>query len=394
MRFYLIFLPLLFFACSNSSESDLSQILKGGSGPFQQRLANPKHEIQIVYGRIEEDTIIHEYFNVDPNKFFYPASTVKMLVAFAAAQMLSDFEMPLNSSIKIDSQKYRPRTLSYDSLYNGPITIENLLKKIFVFSDNQAYNILYEWLGKDYINMLHDSLGLNTRIIHKLSESAFSFSKESNHYSSTVELTSAVQDSELLNLGSAIYSVGEPQKWDSFLNPQNQVKGRGYIDSTGRIVREPFDFSEKNFITLSDLLGSLERVVKPNLFDPRQRYSYQQETYDDLMEIMLLRPRELPAPIDTLSDNYVKFFMYGDQEDGNYPEHIEIRNKVGWAYGYLTDIAYIRDRQKNIEFFLAATIHVNENEIYNDGEYEYEEVGLPFLAELGRLVYEFEASQK
>lgn len=109
---------------------------------------------------------------------------------------------------------------------------------------------------------------------------------------------------------------------------------------------------------------------------------------------MLMRPKDLPAPIDTLGDNYVKFFMFGDQENGAFPDHIEIRSKVGWAFWYLTDVAHIRDREKNIEFFLAATIHVNENQIYNDGVYEYEGIGLPFLAELGRLVYEYEVDEK
>ena len=389
MRFSSIFLFIILFGCS-SKESTLNQILKKGSDRFQQTLANPHHEIQIIYGKVEGDTIIHDSYNVDPSKFFYPASTVKMPVAFAAVQILDDFEMPLNSSIRIDSQKYRPIPLFYDSLYNRSITIENLLKKIFVFSDNQAYNILYEWLGKDYINMLHDSLGLNTRIIHKLSENAFSFSEESNHFSSTIELISAGQDSELLDLGSTVYSVGEPQYWRPSLSPHNQIKGKGYVDSIGRTVNSPFDFSKKNFITLPDLLACLERVVKPEFFETEQRYSFGQKVYDNLKEIMLLRPKDLPSPIDTLKDNYVKFLMYGDQEDGSYPDHIEIQNKVGWAYGYLTDVAYIYDRKNNIEFFLAATIHVNENQIYNDGEYEYEKIGLPFLGELGRLVYEYE----
>jgi hypothetical protein len=37
---------------------------------------------------------------------------------------------------------------------------------------------------------------------------------------------------------------------------------------------------------------------------------------------------------------------------------------------------------------------VNGNEIYNDGVYEYEKVGLPFLGELGRRVYQYEINKK
>ena len=66
---------------------------------------------------------------------------------------------------------------------------------------------------------------------------------------------------------------------------------------------------------------------------------------------------------------------------------IRIYNKVGYAYGTLTDVAYIRNREKDIEFFLTATLLVNNNQIFNDDVYEFETVGIPFLAELGRGVY-------
>ena len=65
---------------------------------------------------------------------------------------------------------------------------------------------------------------------------------------------------------------------------------------------------------------------------------------------------------------------------------IRIHNKVGLAYGTLTDVAYITDRENGVEFLLSATILVNENQIFNDNQYEYEEKGIPFLAELGRLI--------
>ena len=63
---------------------------------------------------------------------------------------------------------------------------------------------------------------------------------------------------------------------------------------------------------------------------------------------------------------------------------IRIFNKVGLAYGTLTDVAYIRDKNTGLEFFLTATVLVNENQIFNDDIYEYEELGIPFLAALGR----------
>jgi hypothetical protein len=63
------------------------------------------------------------------------------------------------------------------------------------------------------------------------------------------------------------------------------------------------------------------------------------------------------------------------------------------AYGYLNDVAYIVDFEKNVEFMLSAVIHVNKNQIYNDGIYEYDQIGLPFLANLGRVIYNYELNR-
>jgi hypothetical protein len=81
--------------------------------------------------------------------------------------------------------------------------------------------------------------------------------------------------------------------------------------------------------------------------------------------------------------------MFGDTEE-RIPDHIRIYNKVGNAYGYLTDAAYIVDYQNQVEFLLAATIHVNNDGIFNDGKYEYKEIGYPFLANLGKVIYDYE----
>ncbi|MEM7385611.1 MAG: hypothetical protein AAF514_11765, partial [Verrucomicrobiota bacterium] len=69
---------------------------------------------------------------------------------------------------------------------------------------------------------------------------------------------------------------------------------------------------------------------------------------------------------------------------------VRVFSKSGMAYGYLIDNIYFVDFDRDIEFFLAAVIHVNENRIFNDNLYQYDEKGLPFLKELGLAVYRFE----
>ena len=92
-------------------------------------------------------------------------------------------------------------------------------------------------------------------------------------------------------------------------------------------------------------------------------------------------------------DGYVKFLMFGGTEP-ELPDNIRIFNKVGDAYGFLTDAAYIVDFENNIEFILAATVYTNANQTFNDDEYEYDEIGLPFLRDLGRAIYEIELERE
>jgi hypothetical protein len=92
-------------------------------------------------------------------------------------------------------------------------------------------------------------------------------------------------------------------------------------------------------------------------------------------------------------DGYVKFLMYGGSA-ATIPDSIRIFNKPGDAYGFLTDCAYIVDFEHGVEFLLAATIFTNENETFNDDTYEYEEIALPFLRDLGMAIYEIERARQ
>jgi hypothetical protein len=60
----------------------------------------------------------------------------------------------------------------------------------------------------------------------------------------------------------------------------------------------------------------------------------------------------------------------------------------------MVDCAYIQNKKENVEFMLSAVIYTNEDEILNDGKYEYNTIALPFLAEFGRQIYAFELKKK
>ena len=380
-----------------TEESLLERIADDGPESIASVLADyEKYEVQVVYVQIDRDRdnvpSFTEYtFNVDDNRYFYPASTVKMPIAILSLDKLNRIDkqgLDRNTRMRIDSMRYPQSPVLLDSTSrSGLPSVGHYIRKIFVVSDNDAYNRLYEFVGQDEIYDRLNGIGINnTRIIHRLSD--FRFGPEANMITNPV----AFFDHDT-------FVYGQPEvvaEGRAHVEPQGQVKGVGHINATGQQVGEPFDFSKKNFFPLRDQVEVVKRVFFPDVYSEDQRFHLEEDDYTFLRTEMSRLPRESSYPRydgPDYVDGYVKFFMYGDSDD-RIPSNIRIFNKVGWAYGYLTDCAYIVDFDNNIEFILAASVHANANRIYNDGEYEEDEVAIPFLAELGRQVYNYELQRK
>ena len=169
-------------------------------------------------------------------------------------------------------------------------------------------------------------------------------------------------------------------------------KGMGYREGDS-LIKRPFDFSLKNYLPLNTLDGVLKRIIFPQQFPISQRFNISESQREFLLNAMQITPREAGFDPETFPDGYCKFFMFGDVSD-TIPEDLQIFNKVGFAYGTLTDCAYVHDTRNGVEFILSATILANDNQIFNDDLYEYDQIGIPFLAELGRAVYNFEAKSR
>ncbi|WP_299248166.1 serine hydrolase [uncultured Aquimarina sp.] len=334
-----------------------------------------KHEVQILYSQINKDenkkvTFTDYEFNISDSTYFYPASAVKFPIALIALEKLKELQ---KNGISIDRKTNF--ILERDTLYT---TIEKEILKIFAVSDNQAYNRLFEFLGQDYINQKLQSKNLKGRISHRLS--AF---HSHNLKTQSILFKKNVEDSITTHKQESIENRPLPKL------PLNKVlKGTAYIYND-TLLSKPKDFSEKNYLPLRSLHEMMKRIQFPNSYSKEKGVDISESDYEFVINAMKTLPSQVGYDKKEYYDGYVKFFMFGDTKE-DIPEHIEIYNKVGYAYGYLTDCAYIKDTKNNIEFILSATIHVNENRIFNDDHYEYDEIGIPFLAELGREIYNAE----
>ncbi|TRX53082.1 serine hydrolase [Fulvivirga sp. M361] len=352
--------------------------------------AKDKFELQVIYTQINRNEQNEPYFksfsfNVDPERYFYSASTVKMPAAFLALEKLNVLHVEgLNkhTTFLTDSAYSGQSSVTEDTTSANRLpSVAHYIKKIFVVSDNDAYNRLYEFLGQEAINKsLHQKGFINTRLLHRLS---IPLSQEQNQHTNPVRFyqsDSLIYSQELVK-SSADHSLS-----------RQILKGKAHMDNNDSLIQAPFDFSYKNFIPLGELQDMLKAVLFPGVSD---KFKLTEADYSFLYQYMSQLPRETTYPdysSNEYYDAYCKFLMYGD--DKHIPEHIRIFNKIGQAYGYLIDNAYIVDLDKKVEFLLSAVIHVNDNETYNDGNYEYETIGLPFMKALGQAVYTYELTRK
>ncbi len=368
-QFRLWLLPIaccIFGACT--ANNPIERALRADEPALRAVMQNlPHHQVQVLFTEIERDaegsvTFREHSFGLDDNRYFYPASTVKLPVALLALEKLEELEGVDRHSRYIVGEAGAESSFTDD------------LIALFVVSDNPANNRLYEFLGKDEINLRLRRKGLNARISHRLGN------RDSDSLR-TEAITFSRPEGGPLRVGPINNSPIEVLPLD------NLLQGSAYIENGGR-VEEPFDFSDNNYLPLSSLHQITQRLVFPEAFTGEERFQLSDEHREFVLSTMKTLPREAGYDESVYPDGRLKYFLFGDSRERT-PEHIEIYNKIGRAYGYLTDSAYIVDRRTNREFLISATIRVNANETFNDDNYEYVEIGIPFLAELGRqLVFE------
>jgi hypothetical protein len=213
------------------------------------------------------------------------------------------------------------------------------------------------------------------------------FTAEQNRHTNQVRFIK--EDGTLLHLQPAAYNT------DSFDFRRVIKLGKAYMNRNDSLVNEPFDFTQHNNVSLLHLQQMLQSVMFPSSVPAQQRFNLTADDYQFLYRYLSQYPSETNYPkYDTSKfyDSYVKFF-FGDSTH-KMPAHIRVFNKVGWAYGFSTDVAYVVDFKNNIEFMLAATLYVNSDEVLNDNKYDYETIGNPFLYQLGQTIYQYELQRK
>lgn len=372
----------------------LSGLFSKNNNPlFKEVIAHPEtYRLQVVYTRIDRDrknkpSFTNYYFHYDPQLYFNPASMVKMPLAFLSLEKLHRLKkkgIDKYTTIFFDSTEPWHRPLYKDlSAASGLPSIAHFIKRALLISENDPYNRLYQWMGQSEINRgLHRKGYTEARITRQF----MGQTAAQNRVTPPVRFLDAS--------GQTIHTQPALANTDSFDFSRRILLGKAHIDRNDKLVQAPFDFTEHNNLSLGSLRQVLQSVLFPRSVPAAQRFNMSKDDYAFLCRWLSQYPSETDDPkydADLFYDSYVKFFFRDSSRQ--MPPGVRVFNKVGWSYGFLTDVSYVADLENGVEFFLASTLYVNSDGVINDGKYDYETIGHPFLYELGQTIYQYEKNR-
>ncbi|OQP67075.1 hypothetical protein A3860_01580 [Niastella vici] len=399
MKPTLLITALLATTCAATAQTRtdawLEQLIRQQATPFLKDILNQPDTFhyQFIYTKIDRDKnnqphFTNYYFRVNRNEYFNPASMVKLPTALLALEKINSlrpYGVNRCTTMLTDSAYYRQTTVSRDSSAADLLpSVAQYVKKIFLISDNDAYNRLYEFVGQQQLNERLWQMGYHdTRITRRF----VTMNEEENRHTNPVRF---MQGDSLLYAQPPAYSVVP------FDFHKKILIGRAHYNREDSLINAPMDFTTHNNFPLEDMQQILQAALFPNSVPAKKRFQLQPDDYAFLYRYMSELPSESQFPhYDTTVyfDSYTKFFMFKAWRS-KIPSYMRVFNKTGWSYGFLTDVAYIVDFRNKIEFMVSGNIYVNSDGVINDDKYEYVETGYPFFKEMGNIIYQYELKRK
>lgn len=357
--------------------------------PSIQRITSSpeKYKLQIICTEVKHtpngkiEFIYHPYHVADTN-YFYPASIVKLPASIFAIEKLNALKNDLitfQTEIHIDStfscqNKFLSDVYSNDSIQ----TLGNYIEKALIVSDNPSYSRLYEFVGPTYFAHRFREMNMKRSVIrHRFSSCDSTANRHTNpfHFISPFGDTIYTQPADFYT-----EPYGEPIK--------SMLVGKSH-ESNGRVIPKPKSFEKSNALPLNDIHSMLMELIYPESQPFDFFISNEQRLF--LIDMITRMPRQADnskiAHNKDFHDNYTNYLFFG-QENKQRKSNLELSNIVGLAYGFMTDVCYVKDTQTGTEFFLSATLYLNSSNKFGSGDYQYSTLGFPFMKELGWAVKE------
>lgn len=322
-------------------------------------------------------------------EYFYPASAIKPLLAAATLHALNERAKgtiaPLTRIIRCARNKPKcepPKAdededdaKARDSAPKGEdapkpkhkrLFLKDEIKNLLSYSDNDAYDRLYDIVGHRELNETIAALGFpDVRFQHRMSGPAVT-----QRDTLAVRLVPPGKASFLMKARHSDLELA-PTPAEGLLIGASHNGERGFVEG-------PMDFGTKNYVSLHDLQRFLISLLFPE--HPGAAPLELDEAQRKLLTVPMTR---VPVPGTVAADHNP---LGPGLIDVLPPKRLRYIGKAGRAYGFLLESAYVEDTETHRAIFVAATVLANADGVMNDDKYDYEDIGRPILRAIGKAV--------
>ena len=369
---------------SQLSKDSLYKTLLGKDPIVDMVLLNPsKFRFQFILSEVsrnENGNNVSEKFDFSNDLYFYPASMVKLPTAIFTLEWLDSLGISLDSYVKMNKD-FTCGYLNYiDITQKKRLQFDQIIEDMLSISDNNYYNILFNVLTPKRINnKLVEKNLLNTYIYRSFDGCYSPLHVCSHSFSIFNPLNEKCFYSSYSCLDSMNYLPGFKA------SPSKRIGS--FVMYNYKRLKQPFDFNYHLDYPLVDIHNTMEKLFLNESIDSNKSFNLSSNSKLFLIRCLSKYPREMNNSIyHSYPDNYFKYILFGEDSISSTLGRYRTFSKIGISYGFVTESAYVVDFDTETDFLLTMSIYVNQNDVVNDGVYEYKTIARPFMARFSKLI--------
>ena len=363
-----------------SDSASLMHYLMGKDELVDKVLRNEKYKVQLIYTQVNQTNSAKLDFNtidLSTNDYFYPASLVKLPVALLTLEKLKELDLSLKDFLKINSDVKCGSIKFIELSQNYNLSFEQMIDEMIVVSDNHYYNCLYHFLTPETINAALLKKGFDQTHIYK------SFTGCDALQQLRCNSLKVTDETGKIKYAQNYCTLDSGEFYKHYTYSEDKKFGSKHEDK-GKIVEGPYDFNFNLELPLREAHEMLLRLLFPENYVEHERWNIKEEDRNFIIRSLQKFPKELD------NAKYKNEKKYPDAIYKYFTSRATSTGKIGISYGFTSEVAQIRDDESGVNFILSMVIYTNENDIVNDGVYEYESVARPFFSKVSELLYEYE----
>jgi hypothetical protein len=390
MKWFLIGGMALLFSCSHSQgetdthvpEKQRSTILDS-LGIDMEVARNPKYRFQFVATSIQNGTAVKSVaYGTD--KYYYPASLVKIPTALVALEELNRLQVSLDAFIRFDTDTVEVcgSTRFVELTAKNNISFRQMLSELIVVSDNQFYNVFYHFITPATLRSRFLEMGFDDVYVYK----DFTGCDTIQQLTTYPYFVWDIKPKVTTRIESFASTMNPYSFRKAYEEAEDRKFGSKHENEDGEIVDGPFDLNYNLEIPLESLHEMMSRLLFPQNYKEEERWNIRPADREFLIQLLQAYPSEIKSSyrsIKHLEDSAYKYVPGTEASAGR------TFGKLGLSYGFASETVFVPTKGKDTGVLLSYSVYVNSNDIVNDGEYDYETVARPFAKELFSKVLEW-----